>query len=453
MVETSSNKLENLKIEVAAQEVEYRAKEKQITTFLECKKSFFGKFKYYFKYSKKKNNGELKEKTQLDEEDIIEEQGEEQERQINKIKNEKIKDDKIKSNYTLEELLELYKKLEKLEKELKNIIQDLNSLKLKRKNMDKKIKNATLFIEEIDKHKKSIFEFWKYTNKDEMSVLPEGEQEVVDIIKKITKVFDYEEDFEKFGKKMDKLQRKNLTKQETDSLYISATNVLDILNKIKSNVAIPKDIQDNLKDLKNEAMQKKRLNGNEEFDFFGGILQDPSKVSTINNQKHRELPKDKYSILDISPNTKQLNYKLELEKVIKNIEIALEKIKIVDDLPVYKATENKLLDEKEFNIFEINPEKEIHNIIKTKENKINFYKINLKKDVNGISYTNCIFYDNQNKTLPIGQDLSTKILIDISKLDMRIKRKKIFKIVHFNDENDDFSDITIKTVRVFEYDI
>ena len=44
LVETSSNKLENLKIEVAAQEVEYRAKEKQITTFLECKKSFFGKF-------------------------------------------------------------------------------------------------------------------------------------------------------------------------------------------------------------------------------------------------------------------------------------------------------------------------------------------------------------------------------------------------------------------------
>ena len=33
----------------ASQEIEYLAKEKQISTFLECKKTFFGKFKYYFK--------------------------------------------------------------------------------------------------------------------------------------------------------------------------------------------------------------------------------------------------------------------------------------------------------------------------------------------------------------------------------------------------------------------
>ena len=35
------------------------AKEKQISTFLECKKTFFGKFKYYFKYSKKKNKTKI----------------------------------------------------------------------------------------------------------------------------------------------------------------------------------------------------------------------------------------------------------------------------------------------------------------------------------------------------------------------------------------------------------
>ena len=49
LIRTNERKLENLKAEIAAQEIEYLDKEKQISTFLECKKSFFGKFKYYFK--------------------------------------------------------------------------------------------------------------------------------------------------------------------------------------------------------------------------------------------------------------------------------------------------------------------------------------------------------------------------------------------------------------------
>ncbi len=64
---------------------------------------------------------------------------------------------------------------------------DINAIKLKNKNMAKKIENATNFIEEIDNHKRSIFEFWKYSNKDEISVLPEGEEEEVGVIKKIEK--------------------------------------------------------------------------------------------------------------------------------------------------------------------------------------------------------------------------------------------------------------------------
>ena len=59
-----------------------------------------------------------------------------------------------KQNYTIEELVELYKVIELKENELKNVIMDINSLKLKNKNMQKKIENATAFIEEIDSHKK-----------------------------------------------------------------------------------------------------------------------------------------------------------------------------------------------------------------------------------------------------------------------------------------------------------
>ena len=36
-------------------------------------------------------------------------------------------------------------------------------------------KNAKIYIAEINSHKKSIFEFWKFANKDELPGLNEGE--------------------------------------------------------------------------------------------------------------------------------------------------------------------------------------------------------------------------------------------------------------------------------------
>ena len=54
---------------------------------------------------------------------------------------------------------------------------DINAMELKITNLTKKIENAELYINEIEKHKKSIFEFWKFTNKDEISTLTQGEQE------------------------------------------------------------------------------------------------------------------------------------------------------------------------------------------------------------------------------------------------------------------------------------
>ena len=442
LIKENKTKLEKLKIEIAAQEIEYLAKEKQISTFLECKKSFFGKFKYYFKYSKKNNKNKIKK-----------EEKKENQNKFEIEENEEIPTKKRKKkNYTIEELVELYKVIEIKENELKNIIMDINSLKLKNKNMQKKIENATAFIEEIDSHKKSIFEFWKYSNKDEMATLPEGEAEEVNIIKKITRVFDYEEDMEKFGKKMDKIQRKNLNKDETDSIYITSTNLLELINKIKINEFQPKDIETALKEIKKEAIQEKALSEDEEFDIFGGIIQDSTKVSKIKNKKHRELAKDKFNILEINKNTKQIGFKLSLEKIIANLKTAVNKVVIPEEISVYKSIIKEKLDDKKINIFDINPEKEIQEAIKRESNKINFYKINLKEGSNAISYTNCIFYDNQNKTLPIGQDLSTKILIDISKLQLNLKNKTSFKIVEFEDEKDDFSEINIKIITVFEYD-
>lgn len=442
-------KLEELKQIAAEQDIEYIAKEKQISTFLECKKSFFGKVKYFFKYSKKSNKVR-KEAEEQEYEGIEENNQEELPKAMQEAKKEK-KKIPIKKVYTLEELIENYKELEKLETEMKNLLMDVNALKLKNKNMEKKIQNAAKFIEEIDSHKKSIFEFWKYSNKDEMAVLPEGELEEVNVIKRIEKTFDYEEDFEELGKKLDRMQRKNLSKEELDATFIATTNVIEILNKIKTNNIMPEDIEKSLKEIKKEAVDEKSLT--EEYDIFGNLIEDNTKIKKINNKKHRELPRDEYNILDVNKNTKQIGYKLTLQSIIKNVTSALEKGVIPESLPVYKAVLDDKLNNKEINVFNINPEDEIKDAMIEDGNKINLYKINVKEGTNGVAFTNIIFYDNQNKTLPLGMDLSTKLILNTAKLHLNLLSKKTFKVAKLEDEKDDFSEVLVKDVEVYEYEI
>lgn len=442
-------KLEELKQIAAEQDIEYIAKEKQISTFLECKKSFFGKVKYFFKYSKKSNK-KVKEIEEQENEELEENNQEELPKAVQEAKKEK-KKIPIKKVYTLEELIENYKELEKLETEMKNLLMDVNALKLKNKNMEKKIQNAAKFIEEIDSHKKSIFEFWKYSNKDEMAVLPEGELEEVNVIKRIEKTFDYEEDFEELGKKLDRMQRKNLSKEELDGTFIATTNVIEILNKIKTNNIMPEDIEKSLKEIKKEAVDEKSLT--EEYDIFGNLIEDNTKIKKINNKKHRELPRDEYNILDVNKNTKQIGYKLTLQSIIKNVTSALEKGVIPESLPVYKAVLDDKLNNKEINVFNINPEDEIKDAMIEDGNKINLYKINVKEGTNGVAFTNIIFYDNQNKTLPLGMDLSTKLILNTAKLHLNLLNKQMFKVAKLEDEKDDFSEVVVKDVEVYEYEI
>jgi len=55
------------------------------------------------------------------------------------------------------------------------------------------------------------------------------------------------------------------------------------------------------------------------------MIEDNTKVRKINNKRHRELPKDKFNILEINKNTKQIGYKLTLQMIIQNITKAVEK--------------------------------------------------------------------------------------------------------------------------------
>ena len=55
--------------------------------------------------------------------------------------------------------------------------------------------------------------------------------------------------------------------------------------------------------------------------------------------------------------------------------------------------------------------------------------------------------------MPVGQDLSTKMLVDVSNLVLKLKNKNTFKIAELEDEKDEFSKVNVKTVTVFEFDV
>ena len=215
---------------------EYNQKEKQITTYLECKKTFFGKVKYFFKFGKKNKTNEI---------DFEESQMTTEEKKTEKHEKFKLEE----KNYTIFDLEQSYKELEEIEEKNNNLVMDINALKLKNKNLKKKIENATNYIEEINKHKKSIFEFWKYSNKDAVATLDEGEEEEINI-KKIEKVFDFEDEFEEFGVEVDKNQRNKFTDDELDSTFIATTNLITLLSRMNIKIAENKEISEELKLLK-----------------------------------------------------------------------------------------------------------------------------------------------------------------------------------------------------------
>ena len=59
-----------------------------------------------------------------------------------------------------------------------------------------------------------------------------------------------------------------------------------------------------------------------------------------------------------------------------------------------------------------------------------------------------MFYDNFNKTLPVGMNLSSEVLIDVSKLNLKFVKEENFYI---NYKVNEF-DFNTKQIQVYEYD-
>ena len=433
-------KLNLLKKETEKLEIDYIEKEKQISTFLECKKTFFGKVKYFFKYSGKKKKRDEKREIEVPKDDILE--------KTNCIDEE----EKIKKQYTLDDLLEKGKMAASKEKEFNNTKMDINAMKLKKVNLTKKIENASAFIEEIDSHKRSIFEFWKYSNKDEVKSLAEGEEEIVNV-RPHAKTFNFEEDFEDFGSTIDQMQRKKLNKEELDAIYIASTDQIEPLNKIKTNSLEPKELDKYLKTLKAE---QKELNGklDDEVDIFGGLEEDTRKIKKLANRSHRENPKNKFLILGLAKQYKVVDYQGNLSQSIWRINEALSKMTTSQDIIAYMWTEDdETIDANKINVFNLNAEDEVKNAMeKSENNKINLYKIKLEKGSNAIAFSNCVYYDNQNKTLPIGMDNDTRIIAKLSDTDIKLESKKVIRIGKLDDDEIG-AKLIIKNINVLEYSV
>lgn len=147
-----NSRLEELKLIEKNKEEEYAIRQKQIAMYLECRKSFFGRIRYYFK--KKKDIKESKEDKE----------------QVQKIEEENVDSEQLiyetREYYTIENLIDITKILDRIENQIKNVTLDINALERSVDRLTRKNQNAKNYIDTIEEHKKSIFEFWNFVNKD-----------------------------------------------------------------------------------------------------------------------------------------------------------------------------------------------------------------------------------------------------------------------------------------------
>ena len=431
--EKGKKQLDKLQENSIKLEKEYLEKERQISTFLECRKTFFGRVKYFFKNKNKINKeveNEKRDKDEKAEQDTI---------NLNQYS-------EIKEFYTIEELIDLYKIIDKEEIAVKNIDLDIKAIKQRIKNLESKVKNASLYIKEIDEHKKSIFDFWKFTNKDKQEELPEGEikEEKRESLKK---VFDYELDFEDLSKQLDNTQRELLSKKDLDSIFLTTTDILDDINKVAKGEEITVE---RLQDLKKQALEENILLEKENFDIFGSISYD-NKLKILANQKHRESEKEIFKILDINKNTTIDEYTEEIKKVIENLRNCFDKIKMTVELPVYKCDITDIL-QNQYNSFNIKASDAIFETLKeNSEKELYLYRLNIEEGTNIIAFTNSVYYDNTNKTLPLGMNVEEKILIDNKKVNIEKSKNKKINLVCYKEKDNQFSDIYIKQINIEEF--
>ena len=435
-------KLKKLKQTSKDKDAEYFMKQKEITTYLECRKTFFGKVRYFFSKKKKKVEKVI-------ESDTVEKETDAKEKETKPITG--YSDEK--KYHTIDDLVTIQALYERSQRYVRDLNVDIKALERKIESTSRKIENATLYIKEIDEHKKSIFDFWKFANKDEFLALDSG-AEIIDKPEglNLKKKFDFDYDFEDLGINEDKLQRTKFSKQEFDSIYLATTNVLPELNMLK-NQDMDKDIlEELLSNLKKEYLESEE-EAKSEFDIFGGMKEDSTQIKYLNNKSHREKEKNKFMILDINKKIDIFDFTEKLQAYTSYLKETVNKVRSSYDMPLYKVIPvNSKLNQTDYSIYNINVERELDLYQNKFENSIKLIKINIKEGMPLVYLTNSVYYDNINNTLPNGMDVSTQVLIDSSIYEYELVNKvKINTNRYFNDAETLYPKML--TVYIEEYNI
>ena len=283
-------------------------------------------------------------------------------------------------------------------------------------------------------------------------MLAEGEVEEEETTSTgLRKTFDYEEDIENFASKIDSQQREKLTHKEQDALFAS-NFVLDGINIVSKEKLLKADetkIANLLQQLKDDYKKDIDKIQEKDFDIFGNISQDKTKIKTLKNNQHREAEKDKYKVLNVNLNT-EMDVFIEKLKELRQILIdESEKIEVPYDISLYKAS-NEKIDPDGFDKFSVNPFETLDNLEKTSTSKETYlYKINVPENTKLVFYSNITFFENNNQTLPLGMDISQEGLINMDKYKLELKGKDEFNINIFKNEFDNF----VKNVKVYEYNL
>lgn len=417
------NKCEKRKQELTQEEKinvkKFQDKEKEISIYLECKRSFFGKIKFFMQ-NKKKLKGKEK--------DVLTQESEEEEKkEVEQILKEDDGIDRTKEFLTIEDLVLLNKAFERQDKRLKNNEMDVRALENKIKIIESKIHNAELYLKEIDEHNKSIFDFWKFTNKDNNLILSQIDNDEDVPPTNLEKTFDYVEDLEDLGKDMDKITRKKLSKKECDSIFLVTTEILELINMIKDKEELHEPelqiIEQELNNIKEKTTIVSSLFPKEEYDIFGGLSEDKTKIRVLAGRKHREIEKNMYRVIDVNKNTSLDRFIEKLRAIVSDIQKALLQIKAPMNLSLYIAENN--INKDNLEIYHVNPEEAINDMESATEH---ICRVNIKKGMPLIFLTNTIYYDNYNRTLPEGMELNDLVLLDNSKFEFLKKRDSFFRM-------------------------
>lgn len=143
-----------------------------------------------------------------------------------------------------------------------------------------------------------------------------------------------------------------------------------------------------------------------------------------------------------------------MQSVISYIEGAIPKGKAEYDFSLYRVSQiTEQIDANSFDIYNLNVERALEEFEDDGEGALNLIKLNFKEGLPLLYYSNIIFYDNINLTLPIGMNLSYSVLIDCKKLEFKLIGKNKFRTNNYFTESKNLILPKSKDVFVYEYDV